>query len=188
MITECVGYSGTDIALRLNPAKSITACIAQINKSLKEINPAYPPTINFVDSEFEKKFESERILSMLANIFGGLAIVISCLGLFGLAAYAAEQRTKEIGIRKVLGATVINLASLLSTDFLKLVLIAIIPAALLSVWLLNNWLNTFELRTTLSWWIIAIASIITIAIALLTVSYQAIKAALANPVNSLRSE
>jgi len=125
---------------------------------------------------------------MLANIFGGLAIIISCLGLFGLAAYAAEQRTKEIGVRKVLGATVINLAGLLSKDFLKLVLIAIVPATGLSIWLLNKWLDGFELRTTLSWWIIALASIITIVIALLTVSYQAIKAALANPVNSLRSE
>jgi len=189
MITICDGYGGTVIAMRLNPAKSITSSIDQINKTLKAFNPAYPPTINFVDSEFEQKFQNEKILSMLANLFGGLAIIISCLGLFGLAAYAAEQRTKEIGVRKVLGATVTNLAALLSTDFLKLVFIAIVPAIPLSIWVLNKFfLNNYEYRITLSWWIMALASIITIVIALLTVSYQAIKAALANPVKSLRSE
>jgi len=188
MITQYVGGNGVTVDLRLNPARSITANIDQINKSLKAINPAYPPTINFVDSDFAKKFQNEKVLGMLSNLFGGLAIIISCLGLFGLAAYAAEQRTKEIGVRKVLGASVANLVRLLSTDFLKLVLIAIIPAVGLSIWLLNNWLNKFELRTSLSWWIMALASVITILIALLTVSFQAIKAALANPVKSLRSE
>jgi putative ABC transport system permease protein len=188
MVTMCTGFSGSTIAMRLNPAKSITACIDQINKSLKAINPAYPPTVHFVDSEFEQKFQSEKVLGLLANIFGGLAIVISCLGLFGLAAYAAEQRTKEIGVRKVLGASVTNLVGLLSKDFLILVIIAIVPAVAISIYVLNNWLNNYEYRITLSWWIMALASVITIAIALLTVSYQAIKAAIANPVKSLRSE
>ena len=187
-ITTYVGSYKSDIDLRLNSAKSISACIAQINKTLKEVNPAYPPTIHFVDSEFAKKFEAERLLALLSNLFGGLAIVISCLGLFGLAAYAAEQRTKEIGVRKVLGATVAGLAGLLSKDFLKLVFIAIILAVPFSIWALNKWLDKYEYRITLSWWILALASIITIIIALLTVSYQAIKAALANPVKSLRSE
>jgi ABC-type antimicrobial peptide transport system permease subunit len=125
---------------------------------------------------------------MLSNIFGGLAIIISCLGLFGLAAYAAEQRTKEIGIRKVLGATVANLAGLISKDFLVLVVISIALAVPLSIWALNQWLNKYEYRITLSWWIMALAGLVTIVIALLTVSYQAIKAAVANPVKSLRSE
>jgi len=188
MITLCAGFNGSVIAMRLNPAKSTMASIELINKSLKAINPAYPPTINFVDKEFEQKFENEKVLALLANIFGGLAIVISCLGLFGLAAYAAEQRTKEIGVRKVLGASVTNLVALLSKDFLVLVLIAIVPAIALSIYVLNKWLTNYEYRITLSWWIMALASVITIMIALLTVSYQAIKAALANPIKSLRSE
>jgi len=188
MITLCDGFGGSVIAMRLNPAKSTTASIDLINKSLKEINPAYPPTINFVDKEFEQKFQNEKVLALLANIFGGLAIVISCLGLFGLAAYAAEQRTKEIGVRKVLGASVTNLVGLLSKDFLILVLIAIVPAIALSIYVLNKWLTNYEYRITLSWWIMALASVITIVIALLTVSYQAIKAAVANPIKSLRSE
>jgi hypothetical protein len=182
------GPGSAALMLRLNPAKSIATCIDLINKTLKEINPAYPPTIHFVDSDFEKKFESEKLQAMLANLFGGLAIIISCLGLFGLVAYAAEQRTKEIGVRKVLGASVANLAGLLSKDFLILVSIAIVFTVPVSIILLNKWLNNYEYHVALSWWIMALAGIITIAIALLTVSYQAIKAALANPVKSLRSE
>ncbi len=188
MLTSFVGGYVVALDLRLNPAKSIADDIDQINKTLKEINPAYPPTIHFVDSEFEKKFESEKLQATLANLFGGLAIIISCLGLFGLAAYAAEQRTKEIGVRKVLGASVSNLAGLLSKDFLVLVTIAIVIAVPASIYFLNKWLNHYEYRAPLSWWIMALAGIITIAIALLTVSYQAVKAALANPVKSLRSE
>jgi putative ABC transport system permease protein len=187
-ISTYVGNDASTINMRLNPNKSTSDCISQISKGLKEINPAYPPTINFVDSDFAKKFEDEQILSMLANIFGGLAIIISCLGLFGLASYAAEQRSKEIGVRKVLGATVSNLVTLLSKDFLILVLIAIAIAVPVSVWALNKWLDKYTYRITLSWWIMALAGVITIAIALLTVSYQAIKAAVANPVKSLRSE
>jgi putative ABC transport system permease protein len=188
MISQYDTGNATSIALRLNPAHSITANIDAINKSLKSINPAYPPIINFVNADFEKKFENERVLGMLSNIFGGLAIIISCLGLFGLAAYAAEQRTKEIGVRKVLGATVTGITALLSKDFLVLVAIAILPAVALSYWSLTNWLEKYQYHIRLSWWIMALASVITIVIALLTVSYQAIKAALANPVKSLRSE
>ncbi len=188
MITQYIGGQAVTVDLRLNPAHSITANIDQINKSLRAINPAYPPVINFVDSDFAKKFQNEKVLGMLSNLFGGLAIIISCLGLFGLAAYAAEQRTKEIGVRKVLGATVTNLAALLSKDFLILVLIAIAFAVPASIWALNKWLQSYEYHIPLSWWIMALASIITIVIAIMTVSFQAIKAALANPVKSLRSE
>jgi len=187
MISQC-SISGSVIAMRLNPNKNLSDCINTIDKTLKSINPAYPPVINFVDNDFAKKFENEKLLATLANLFGGLAIVISCLGLFGLAAYAAEQRVKEIGVRKVLGASVSNLAALLSKDFLKLVTIAIIIAIPFSVWAMNKWLQNYEYRITLSWWIVALAGFITIAIALITVSYQAVKAALANPVKSLRSE
>lgn len=188
MVTQYIGNQGVTIDLRLNPARSITANIDQVNKSLKAINPAYPPTINFVDADFAKKFQNEKVQGMLANLFGGLAIIISCLGLFGLATYAAEQRAKEIGVRKVLGATVTNLVGLLSKDFLLLVLIAIFFAIPASIWFLHNWLQHYEYHIPLSWWMMALASIITITIALLTVSYQAIKAAIANPVKSLRSE
>ena len=188
MVTSYDVFNAPAIAMRLNPEKSIVANISLINKSLKEINPAYPPTINFVDADFAKKFQNEKVLGMLSNIFGGLAIVISCLGLFGLAAYAAEQRTKEIGVRKVLGATVANITTLLSTDFLLLVAIAIVPALALSYWLLNKWLQKYQYHIDLSWWIMALASVITIVIALLTVSFQAVKAAIANPIKSLRSE
>jgi len=187
MISQC-SNSGSVIAMRLNANKSMGDCINQIDKTLKSVNPAYPPVINFVDNDFAKKFENEQLLATLANLFGGLAIVISCLGLFGLAAYAAEQRVKEIGVRKVLGASVAGLAGLLSKDFLKLVTIAIVIAIPFSVWAMNKWLQNYEYRITVSWWILALAGFITIAIALITVSYQAVKAALANPVKSLRSE
>ncbi len=187
-ITTFDGSGASYIELRLNPAKSLTASINQVNKSLKAFNPAYPPNISFIDKDFAQKFQNENVLALLANIFGGLAIVISCLGLFGLAAYAAEQRTKEIGVRKVLGATVGNLVTLISKDFIYLVLISIIFGVPISIYFMNKWLQKYEYRIGLSWWIMASAALLTIAIALLTVSYQAIKAALANPVKSLRSK
>lgn len=117
-----------------------------------------------------------------------LAIVIACLGLFGLATFLAEQRTKEIGIRKVLGATVNNVLTLLSKDFLKLVLIAFVVAAPVAWWGMNKWLQDFTYRTDISWWVFALAGVAALLIALITVSFQAIKAALANPVKSLRTE
>lgn len=188
MVTQYIANNGATIGMRLNQNKSISANIEAINKALKTYNPAYPPTVQFVDSDFEKKFQNEKLLATLSNLFGGLAIIISCLGLFGLAAYAAEQRVKEIGVRKVLGASVVNLAGLLSKDFLKLVGIAIVLAIPVSMWAMNKWLQKFEYRITLSWWMLALAGLITVIIAILTVSYQAVKAALANPVKSLRSE
>jgi putative ABC transport system permease protein len=124
----------------------------------------------------------------LSNVFGGLAIFISCLGLFGLAAYSAEQRTKEIGVRKVLGASVSTLMQLLSLNFLKLVLVAIVIAVPVANYVMNKWLNSFEFHTGISWLLIVLAAVGTIAIALLTVSYQAYKAAKANPVDALKYE
>lgn len=189
MITGCISFKmATAIAVRLNPKKNVTVCVDALNKELKSINPAYPPTYQFVDSEFAKKFANQKLLATLANIFGGLAIIISCLGLFGLAAYAAEQRIKEIGVRKVLGASVSGLAALLSADFLKLVGIAIVLALPLSFWAMHNWLQQFEFHISVSWWILALAALITVIIAMATVSFQAVKAAMANPVKCLRSE
>ncbi|TWR31377.1 FtsX-like permease family protein [Mucilaginibacter pallidiroseus] len=188
MITPFANNGNSVMAMRLNPDRSITANIDAINKALKTVNPFYPPTVNFADSDFEQKFKDEKLLATLANLFGCLAIIISCFGLFGLAAYAAEQRVKEIGVRKVLGATVFDLTALLSKDFLKLVTIAIVIAIPVSIWAMNQWLQKFEYRISLSWWMMALAGLITVVIAIATVSYQAIKAALANPVKSLRSE
>lgn len=177
-----------DLLLRTNPAKSISACVADINAVLATANPGFPSTIRFVDTEFEYKFQNERMLATLSNLFGGLAIIISCLGLFGLAAFAAEQRIKEIGVRKVLGASITNLAALLSGEFIKLVSIAIIIAVPISVIILNKWLNNYEYRIPLSWHLFVLAGAITLLIAVATVSYQAIKAALANPIKSLKRD
>ncbi|GAB3926972.1 ABC transporter permease [Mucilaginibacter myungsuensis] len=188
MYTSCSGYTASEIVLRLNNQNSIQQNFEAIEKELKAINPSYPPVIQFVDADFDKKFQAEQLLGTLANLFGGLAIVISCLGLFGLAAYAAEQRTKEIGVRKVLGASVGNVVTLLSKDFIKLVAIAIVLAVPLAIYVLGKWLDGYEYRISLSWWILALAGAITALIALITVSFQAIRAALANPVKSLRSE
>ena len=128
------------------------------------------------------------LIEKLAGIFSVLAIFISCLGLFGLAAYTAEQRRKEIGIRKVLGASTQGLAGLLSKEFLKLVALSCILAFPISWWAMHNWLQDYQYRTTIHWWIFAIAGIVSLTIALITVSFQAIKVAINNPINSLRSE
>jgi putative ABC transport system permease protein len=124
----------------------------------------------------------------LFNFFAGIAIFISCLGLFGLATYTAQVKTKEIGIRKVLGASVASIVELLSKDFLKLVIIAIVIATPLAWWAIHKWLEGFAYRTDIPWWIFAIAGLLALLIALVTVSFQAVKAAVANPVKSLRSE
>jgi len=162
--------------------------IADIEGLTKQFNPNYPFEYHFADEEYEKMYRSEQQVNTLVNYFGLLAIVISCLGLFGLAAFTAEQRTKEIGVRKVLGASVASLVALLSADFLKLVLVALLLATPLAYWALGKWLGSFEYRPELSWWIFALAAALAIFVALLTISFQSIKAALMNPVKSLRTE
>jgi len=142
----------------------------------------------FLDDQVQKQYETEITLSRIINSFTMMAIFISCLGLFGLAAFSAEQRIKEIGVRKVLGASVVSLTSLLSKDFLKLVAIAILIATPVSWWAMDKWLQEFSYRISISWWMFALAGFIAVMIALITVSFQAIKAAMANPVKSLRSE
>ncbi|MES2520229.1 MAG: FtsX-like permease family protein, partial [Bacteroidota bacterium] len=142
----------------------------------------------FVDDEYNKKFLDEVRIGKLSSFFAGLAIFISCLGLFGLASFTAEQRTKEIGIRKVLGATVINLWQLLSKDFVVLVIISCLIATPIAYYFMHNWLQKYDYRTSISWWVFALSGLGALVITLLTVSYQAIKAALANPVKSLRTE
>jgi putative ABC transport system permease protein len=176
------------INIRVNPSMNMHEAIAKIEPVFKSYNPAQPFEYKFIDEEFAKKFGDEERIGKLAASFAILAIFISCLGLFGMASFMAEQRTREIGVRKVLGASVFNLWRLLSREFVILVLISLLIAVPVSWYYLNGWLQQYTFRTELSWWIFASAGLGAMAITLFTVSYQAIKAALANPVTSLRSE
>lgn len=177
-----------DISLRLKTGVDVKKALATIQPIVEGFNPAYPFAYHFVDQEFEKKFAAENQAGKLAGIFAGLAIFISCLGLFGLAAFTAERRTKEIGIRKVLGASVGNVWALLSQDFVGLVLIACLIASPLAGWFMNGWLEKYPYRIDISYWVFLLAALGAILITLLTVSFQSIKAALVNPVKSLRNE
>lgn len=181
------GWSGK-MTLRLNPANNLSRNIEMITKITKQINPAYPVDLDFVDKLYADKLQSERVLGILSNLFGGLAISISCLGLFGLAAYSAEQRTKEFGVRMVLGASITSIVKLLSFSFIKLILVAVAIGVPVAYYLMSGWLNSFEFRTAISWWIILITVCGTLIIALLTVSYQAYKSATANLVDALKYE
>ncbi len=154
----------------------------------KKINPAYPFTFKFTKEEYQKNFDEIRQMGQMSNVFGGLAILISCLGLFGLSAFVAERRTKEIGIRKVLGASITQVWISLSQDFIKPVLLACLLAAPLATWAMNKLLLRFDYRIELAWWMYAVAGLIAIFIAILTVSFQGISAATANPIKSLRNE
>jgi putative ABC transport system permease protein len=162
--------------------------VASLSQLCKTLNPKFPFTYQFSDEEFRKLYKSEAVIGKLSNYFAFLAIFISCLGLLGLAMFTAEQRTKEIGIRKVLGASVPGLFALLSKEFLQLVIIALLIATPLAWWAMNNWLKDYNYHTAIGWWVFAVAGLLAIMIALITVSFQAIKAALANPVKSLRAE
>ena len=162
--------------------------IKALEKINQQLNPAFPFTFGFLDKDLDNLYRSEQQMGSIFNLFAGLAIFISCLGLYGLSAFMAEQRTKEIGVRKVLGATVAGVVGLLSQDFLKLILIAIVIASPIAWYSMNKWLEGFAYQTTLEWWVIALAGILATGIALFTISFQSIKAALMNPVKSLRSE
>jgi len=162
--------------------------IAKIENVMKANNPGYPFDYQFVDSQFDELFKTESLISKLSRLFATLAIVISCLGLFGLAAYTAERRTREIGIRKVLGASVTGIAGLLSKDFLRLVLVSAIIAFPFSWWAMHKWLQNYAYRIEINWWVFVLAGVLAMVIAVITISSQAIRAALSNPVKSLRSE
>jgi len=179
---------GGKVTMRMNPANSVSENIATIEKIVKQVNPAYPVELTFVDQLYAEKLNTQRVLGILSNLFGGLAIFISCLGLFGLASYSAEQRTKEIGVRKVLGASVSSLMQLLSFSFLKMVAFAIIISVPVANYVMNNWLQNFDFHTSFNWLIVLMTAAGTLAIALLTVSFQAYKAANANPVDALKYE
>jgi putative ABC transport system permease protein len=174
--------------IKLNPERSMQDALSKIEAIFKKYNPTAPFQSTFVDEDFARKFGNEQRVGTLAAFFAVLAILISCLGLFGLASFVAEQRTKEIGIRKVLGASVTNLWRMLSKDFVVLVIVSCLISIPLAWYELNDWLKEYEYRTEISWWIFALSGFAALVITLLTVSFQAIKAALMNPVKSLRSE
>jgi putative ABC transport system permease protein len=162
--------------------------IATIEKKWNKYSQDRPFQYSFLDETYSKLYQSERRFNKVFLYLTGLAILIACLGLFGLAAFTAEQRTREIGIRKVVGASVSGIVTLLSKDFVKLVLIAIVIALPVAWYTMNKWLQDFAYRVSIEWWVFVLAAVLAILIALLTVSFQAIKAALANPVKSLRTE
>ena len=176
------------LSVRLD-AKNIPATLAQIQNKWNELSPNVKMNFSFMDQDFDASYRTEQRTGAIFLVFTSLAIIIACLGLFGLAAYAAEQRTKEIGIRKILGAKVTTIAAMLSFDFIKLILISVVVASPLA-WLAMQklFLQSFAYRENMQWWIFAAAGFAVIVIAIITVSFQAIKAAFANPVNSLRSE
>jgi len=180
--------NATVMYIHIKPQSDIEKTLAAMQGIMKKDNPAYPFDYRFVDDQFNKMFSTEMLVSQLSKIFAALAIIISCLGLFGLAAYTAERRTKEIGIRKVLGASVSGLAGLLSKDFLLLVVISCAVAFPTAYWLMTNWLKTYQYRIGINWWVFVLAGAAAIIIAIATVSFQSVKAAIANPVKSLRSE
>jgi len=176
------------ITLRVKPDVALSAALPKIEAVFKKYNPGAPFAYKFTDEEYAKKFSDEQRIGNLATFFAALAIFISCLGLFGLATFVAEQRTKEIGVRKVLGASIFNLWGMLSADFLKLVILSALIAIPIAWIGLHQWLNSYQYRTSISWWIFILAVAGSIAVTIVTVSFQAIKAAIANPVRALRSE
>ena len=181
------GWSST-ITIRLNKTTDLKASIDQVERVFKKLNPNYPFEFRFADTDFEKKFSDINLISRLAGIFGFLAILITCLGLLGLAAFTAEQRTKEVGIRKVMGASVASLVLLISKDFSKLVFFAFIISAPVGWWFLNNFLQRYPYRVGISLWVLLMAGVGALILALIIVSTQALRAATANPSKSLRSE
>ncbi|WP_080054686.1 ABC transporter permease [Spirosoma aerolatum] len=175
------------VSFRLSGA-DIPALVRQIEAKWKQLAPGQPFSYQFMNQSFDEMYRAEQRVGTIALTFAMLAVLIACLGLFGLAAFMAEQRTKEIGVRKVLGASVTSIVGLLSKDFLKLVLIAILIASPIAWWAMNQWLADFAYKIDIEWWMFALAGLVAVGIALVTVSFQSIKAALMNPVKSLRSE
>lgn len=181
------GHSNNNISFKISSTNA-KALVAQIQEKWRSLAPGMPFSYRFMDDAFDNMYRAEQRVGKISMTFSILAIFIACLGLFGLVTFMAEQRTKEIGVRKVLGASVPNLVAMLSKDFLKLVLIASLIAFPVAWWAMHTWLQDFAYRINIEWWVFVVAAIAAILIALITVSFQAIKAALANPVKSLRTE
>ena len=188
LVLICGSYSPIVMALRFKPHVNLPQALAKTAAVMTSVNPGIPFEYRFADKDFDAQFSIETLIGRLSGVFSILAIAISCLGLFGLAAYTAERRTKEIGIRRVLGASVIRVAGLLATEFLQLVIVSCLLAFPLAGWFMNNWLQGYAYRTTIHWWVFVLSGMTTLLIAMITVSSQAIKAAIANPVRSLKAE
>jgi putative ABC transport system permease protein len=182
------GRGGSFVIYRLSANVQPHDAIDKITKIFDAYNPAYPYIYQFVDDQYNQKFNLEILVGKLAGVFAGLAIFISCLGLFGLAAYVAEQRTKEIGIRKVLGASVVQVWTLLSMDFIILVMISCVIASPIALYFLSGWLQKYDYKISIGPGVFVLSAITALIITLVTISFQAIRAALTNPVKSLRSE
>jgi putative ABC transport system permease protein len=178
----------TFLYVRTRRQANAIQALTKIEEVMKKDNPAYPVEYKFVDDQFNRMFQNETLIGKVAGVFAALAIIISCLGLFGLAAYTAEERTKEIGIRKVLGASTAGLAGLLSRDFIQLVVLACLIAFPFAWWIMFNWLQEYEYRVGINCWVFILAGVTALLIALATVSFQAIKTATTNPVKSLRAD
>lgn len=185
---RCKPGSTEQLIIRIKAGTHTQNALNKIAAVMKKHNPAYPFVYTFVDEEVNKFYKSEILVGKLSGVFATLAIIISCLGLFGLATYTAERRAKEISIRKVLGASVASVTGLLSMDFLRLIIISFFISFPIAWWIMHNWLQNYEYRIHISWWIFLAAGISTILIALITISFQSIKAAIANPVKTLRTE
>jgi putative ABC transport system permease protein len=183
-----LNLSRGNVSFRLNAQNDIPSTVKRIEAKWNEMAPGQPFSYAFMDDSFNSVYKAEQRIGKISLAFAFLTILVACLGLFGLITFIAEQRTKEIGIRKVLGASVTSIVQLLSKDFVILVVVSIVIASPIAYYIMNKWLQDFAYRVEISWWIFALAGIIAIAIALLTVSYQAIRAALMNPVKSLRAE
>lgn len=183
LFSMSVGYLILDVESR-----HYSELLATLHKTWNRINPNSPFAYSFLDQDFQNNYENEERTSQLIQYFTFIAIVIACMGLFGLATFAAEQRVKEIGVRKVLGASVFQVVTLLSTDLMKLILISIVLSSPVAYYLMNEWLSGFAYRIDIKWWVFPVAGGAAVLIALLTVSFRTIKAALINPVDSLRSE
>ena len=179
---------GGSISLRLAETRDLPAALVQVESTFNKYNPAYPFEYRFADVEFQKKYTTINLTVQLANLFAALALFITGLGLFGLASYTAEQRNKEIGIRKVLGASVLSIVTLMSKDFSKLVIIAFVIATPLAWWALRTYLERYPIRTDIYWWIFPLTGVIALVFALVFVVGQALRAAQSNPVKALRSE
>ena len=186
-LSMVLGNNSWATAYRFN-TDDVTGLVDIIENKYKAVAPGMPFDYSFLDESFDNMYRQERRVGSVAITFAFLAIIIACLGLLGLATYIAEQRTKEIGVRKVLGASVSNIVRMLSTDFVKLVLIAFLIATPIAWWFMNQWLQDFAFRIDLSWWIFAATGFISLVVALITLSFQAIRAAISNPVKSLRTE
>ncbi len=177
-----------NLFVRFKENADLQKAVASMVSVIKSQSPGFPVNYRFVDAEFDKLFKMENLIGSLATLFATLAIIISCLGLFGLAAYTAERRTREMGIRKVLGASVSRLVTLISLDFLKLVGIACLISFPIAWWAMHSWLENFAYRISISWTIFALSALLAIVIAIITVSFQSIKAARVNPVKSIKNE